>query len=162
MHGSGILEDLPQSPHSSFPNPTAFVLPSSPDLVHLTPSASIRMAPAHTDEPENAPQPRATLLATYTNSINSPTETQNFPFSISAPLPSIDSTSVKDKAAYLLALRTSTKQLQEDINVFLTQKMEEDKLHASTAEQKKVDGKAKDEIEEETYGEEGMGDEEDN
>lgn len=34
--------------------------------------------------------------------------------------------------------------------------MEEDKLHATTAQEKTIDGKAKDEIEEETYGEEGV------
>lgn len=68
--------------------------------------------------------------------------------------------------AYLSELRTSAKQLQEDVNVFLTKKMEEDKATAgregvvgSAPGDKKGVEKSRDEIEEENYGEEEVGDE---
>ena len=57
---------------------------------------------------------------------------------------------VQSKKEYFTALRTSTKLLQHDINVFLTQKMEEDKAITNGASQHAI----KDEEEEENYGEE--------
>ena len=105
-----------------------------------------------------------TISATYT----SPSQQKAFSISISTPVPSPTSpTAVRDKVAYLSELRASTKQLQEDINVFLTQKMEEDKVSVAIAggkngggetdrrgEEEEVSRKSKEEIEEEKYGEE--------
>lgn len=109
---------------------------------------------------------KTTLRARYT----SPSTTKVFASPIAAPLPSSDSpAAVKDKVAYLSQLRASTKQLQEDINMFLTQKMEEDKAAAATAGQDAVGGTdgaekgetgSKDASDEEYYAEEMMGDEE--
>lgn len=105
-----------------------------------------------------------TLLATYT----SPTSQKAFSTPLSAPLPSPNTpTAVKDKVAYLSELRASTKQLQEDINVLLTQKMEEDKaVAAATADQGQngvngEKGKSKEQVEEENYGEETVEEDED-
>lgn len=58
----------------------------------------------------------------------------------------------KAKTNYLSELRTSVKQMQSEINVFLTAKMEQDKKALATNGQ--TNGKGKDEIEEEKYGEE--------
>lgn len=107
--------------------------------------------------------PKPTLRATYT----SPSSAKTFSNPISAPLPSSESpTAIKDKVSYLSELRASTKHLQEEINVFLTQKMEEDKATASVADtggpegdKKKEEDKSKDELMEENYGEEEDGDE---
>ncbi|KAK5030237.1 hypothetical protein LTR13_008255 [Exophiala sideris] len=62
---------------------------------------------------------------------------------------------VQAKTKYLSDLRASSKKLQEDINKFLTEKMEEDKraqgpVNTNGASKQK----AEDELEEETYGEE--------
>lgn len=87
-----------------------------------------------------------TLVAEYT----SPTAQQTF----SSNLPSLaqEQRSVKDKTAYLSALRANVTQLQSDVNTFLTQKMEEDKAaEAGKADQK---AKSKEEREEAMYGEE--------
>ncbi len=107
-----------------------------------------------------ADAPKPTLTATYT----SPSSAKTFTHPISAPLPSPETpTAVQDKVTYLSELRTSTKQLQEEINVFLTQKMEQDKAAAGVAGmeegpeeggKKKDEGKSKDELMEEKYGEE--------
>lgn len=65
-------------------------------------------------------------------------------------LPEIASvSSSEEKTHYLASLRSSTIQMQKDVNDFLTQKMEEDKT--STASQA---DRSKDEKEEENYGEE--------
>ncbi|ERF73381.1 hypothetical protein EPUS_07215 [Endocarpon pusillum Z07020] len=109
--------------------------------------------------------PKPTLRATYT----SPSSVKTFTNPITAPLPSLETpTAVKDKVTYLSELRASTKQLQEEINVFLTQKMEEDKAGANAtgtegpeAGSKKGEEESKDELMEENYGEEEIGDEED-
>lgn len=85
------------------------------------------------------------LKADYT----SPTSTKNF----SHPLPSASVQSTQEKTKYLSALRKSTIQLQEEINSFLTTKMEEDKALAASAG-KRVDDKA----EEDNYGEDGAED----
>lgn len=58
----------------------------------------------------------------------------------------------KVKTAYLSELRPLVKEMQREINVFLTAKMEEDKN--STSDGVQTNGKGKDEVEEEKYGEE--------
>lgn len=55
------------------------------------------------------------------------------------------------KKQYLSQLRASTKNLQNDVNDFLTQKMDEDK---KTGLETTVKSKTKEELEEENYGEE--------
>lgn len=88
-------------------------------------------------------------------SYESPSETKDFVHNLSASC-SREST-VEQKTAYLSELRHSVRKLQEDINVFLTEKMAEDKardVQSSPEKSKSRDGKSKDEIEEENYGEE--------
>ena len=75
----------------------------------------------------------------------SPNTTKTF----TLPLPSAATTSTKEKTSYLSVLRKSVVTLQEEVNGFLTTKMEEEKALASTAGVK-VD----DQVEEENYGEE--------
>jgi hypothetical protein len=55
--------------------------------------------------------------------------------------------STDEKTAYLAALRSSVTQIQADVNVFLTKKMEEDNAKSGK-------GTINDEKEEENYGEE--------
>jgi len=62
--------------------------------------------------------------------------------------------STKEKSVYLSALRKSITQLQEDVNGFLTLKMEEDKALAADA-----GIKMEEKVEEENYGEEIVEDE---
>ncbi|KAL6717313.1 hypothetical protein ACLMJK_005228 [Lecanora helva] len=83
----------------------------------------------------------SSLSASYQNS----TITQHFTKS----LPSSSVTSTKEKTAYLSALRKSVISLQDEVNGFLTRKMDEDK--ATTAE---AGLKADDKAEENNYGEE--------
>ena len=64
-------------------------------------------------------------------------------------LPSCQTTSTKEKSAYLSALRASVTQLQNEVNTFLTEKMEEDKTLAAL-----VGAKVDDRKDEENYGEE--------
>lgn len=125
------------------------------------------MAPTRTNEQNSSsdnPSFHLTLSATYTNSSTSPPTTHQFSYPISAPIPPSGSTSVKDKTAYLCDLRKSAKRLQGEVNVFLTQKMEEDKLHAMKnghdGQEKEAGTKTADEVEEENYGEEGVEDDE--
>ncbi|KAI4185884.1 MAG: hypothetical protein L6R41_003856 [Letrouitia leprolyta] len=87
-----------------------------------------------------------TLTATYT----SPSLSQSF----THPLPSSMTTSTAEKTEYLSNLRQSVTKLQDEINTFLTEKMEEDKALAAKAGLK-VDEKK----EEERYGEEDVEDE---
>ena len=63
-------------------------------------------------------------------------------------LPSSSTTSTDEKTLYLSTLRKSVTQLQEEVNTFLTSKMEEDKALATNAGSKVDDKK-----EEENYGE---------
>lgn len=49
------------------------------------------------------------------------------------PLPSSHTTTTKTKIAYLSTLRSSVVQIQDEINTFLTSKMEEDKALALKA-----------------------------
>ena len=86
-------------------------------------------------------KPTTCLQATY----RSPTSSETFAHT----LPSASVASTEEKTAYLSALRKSVVKLQEDINGFLTTKMEEDKALSASAGIK-VDDKA----EEDNYGEE--------
>ena len=86
-------------------------------------------------------KPTTCLQAIYT----SPTSSETFAHT----LPSASTASTREKTAYLSALRKSVVKLQEDVNGFLTTKMEEDKALAANAGIK-VDDKA----EEDNYGEE--------
>lgn len=85
----------------------------------------------------------ATLKADYA----APNEARSFAY----PLPPASNESNEQKTAYLSALRESVTKLQEDVNAFLTDKMEEDKASASLA-----GSKADDKKEEENYGEENL------
>ncbi|GAB7349125.1 hypothetical protein MBLNU459_g8071t1 [Dothideomycetes sp. NU459] len=95
--------------------------------------------------------PVPSLRATYT----SPTTTHTFSSALpSTSAPSSESSSsstVQAKTAYVSALRAKVSGLQEDINAFLTAKMEEDK--AGDAAKSKRD----EEREEQMYGEEDVG-----
>ena len=82
-----------------------------------------------------------TLKADYA----SPSTTKSF----THPLPAASNASTEEKTMYLSALRKSVVRLQEEVNGFLTTKMEEDKALAASAGVK-IDDKA----EEENYGEE--------
>ena len=85
------------------------------------------------------------LTATYT----SPTTTHTF--SSPLPLTPSSSSSVTEKTSYMTILRTNTSNLQDEINAFLTTKMEEDKSReAGTGKKVKRD----EERLEEMYGEE--------
>lgn len=90
-----------------------------------------------------APTTPSTLSASYA----SPATTKTFTHT----LPSASVTSTKEKTAYLAAVRKSVVQLQEEVNGFLTIKMEEDKILSGEGGAK-VDDKA----EEENYGEENV------
>lgn len=82
------------------------------------------------------------IQAIYTSSSDS----REFSIRISTiPQPN-SSNYVKEKTAFLSEVRSNTKALQEQMNSFLTQKMEEDKVGNITV--------TKDEEEEENYGEE--------
>lgn len=85
--------------------------------------------------------PTTLLRAEY----NAPTGPKTFTHT----LPSADVTSTTEKSAYLSALRGLVVQTQEEINTFLTAKMEEDKAITSMAGMKADEKKA-----EENYGEE--------
>lgn len=105
-----------------------------PPLRSFSTSASSMAAPDN--------QGKSPLTASYT----SPTGAKEFYYS----LPSLPQhISTEQKTRYLSALRSSVANLQEDVNTFLTAKMEEDK---TTAPQ--VAGKVDDKKEEENYGEE--------
>ncbi|KAL8772401.1 MAG: hypothetical protein Q9209_002352 [Squamulea sp. 1 TL-2023] len=92
-----------------------------------------------------APQPSTTLTATYT----SPSTSKTFVH----PLPSSTTTSLPEKTQYLSTLRQSVTRLQDEVNAFLTEKMEEDKALAAKAG---VSDKVDEKKEEDFYGEEGV------
>lgn len=75
-----------------------------------------------------------------------PTSSKQF----SHTLPSCTTTSTKEKSVYLSALRASVVRLQDEVNIFLTDKMEEDKTLAALVGVKGDD----DQKDEENYGEE--------
>ena len=88
-----------------------------------------------------------TLRAIYSSSNDS----KIFPI----PLNGIQPTDTASKVQFLSNLRASTKQLQDNINTFLTAKMEEDKAaSSSTTNGSSTNIKKRDEEEEENYGEE--------
>ncbi|KAB8266747.1 Gon7 family-domain-containing protein [Aspergillus minisclerotigenes] len=89
------------------------------------------------------------LCAVY----SAPQSTQTFEHSISSPLPSTDLSpeNVQTKVAYLSELRKLVPNLQNDINVFLTERMEEDKKLAEAQGRQLSEQERK---EEENYGEE--------
>lgn len=91
--------------------------------------------------PQESVAPTTVLRAEY----KSPAESKTFTHT----LPSAVVTSTTEKSAYLATLRGLIVQTQEDVNAFLTVKMEEDKAVASMAGLKTDDRKA-----EENYGEE--------
>ena len=95
----------------------------------------------------NAASPASqSLMGTYT----SPTATHTLSSAL-PPLPLKDS-SVDDKTEYLSCLRSNVSQMQDDINAYLTQKMEEDKAQEAGVMGKRPN---KDEDrQEEMYGEE--------
>ena len=92
---------------------------------------------------------KAILRASYA----SPAASEKFNRPISASLPAPTSPSVRDKTAYLSELRNSTKQLQVDINLFLTQKMEQDKAFGEQSVPQKTTVGRIAEADEENYGE---------
>ncbi|KAF4548223.1 Hypothetical protein D9617_30g011270 [Elsinoe fawcettii] len=85
------------------------------------------------------------LIASY----SSPNGSHNFEIPLTSVAEANGSTGAKTD--YLSNLRSKTSKLQDDINVFLTQKMEEDKAASATAGQK---SKVDEDKEEEMYGEE--------
>jgi len=91
--------------------------------------------------------PRPLLQATYA----SPTSDQTFRYSL--PAISADP-STDDKTSYLAALRESVVKLQDEVNTFLTRKMEEDKAAEGGAAVQAQSGGVDDRKEEEQYGEE--------
>ncbi len=94
------------------------------------------------------PAAQSTLRATYTTPS---TTSKVFTRAISSPLPSSEAArSVEEKRSYLAEVRAQTRQLQEEVNVFLTGKMEEDKANADRA----VGGRSEEELEEGYGGEE--------
>lgn len=89
------------------------------------------------------------LAASY----KSPTDTKKFHYTLdTAAIATANSPDKSLQTVYLGQLRASTKKLQDDINDFLTQRMEEDKKN--TLEGSATKSKTKEELEEENYGEE--------
>ena len=83
------------------------------------------------------------VTAEYTSpTLSHHTFRQNLPACSSAP-------STKERTEFLSALRSSIGKMQDDVNVFLTKKIEEDKLAESSATANPEEAKA-----EEFYGEE--------
>ncbi|KAJ9608622.1 hypothetical protein H2200_006393 [Cladophialophora chaetospira] len=102
--------------------------------------------------PEPSESSSVRLSAIY----ESPSGRKDFAYAVSTPQAGHDGSIKTDaKSKYLSELRASTKKLQEDVNKFLTEKMEEDKRAAG---QHGLNGASKekftDELEEEKYGEE--------
>ncbi|RHZ58140.1 uncharacterized protein CDV56_106271 [Aspergillus thermomutatus] len=79
--------------------------------------------------------------------------TNTFEHQLSSPHPSSDTSAenTKVKVAYLSELRSLVPKLQDEINVFLTERMEEDKKEAEAQGRQLSEKEAK---EEENYGEE--------
>lgn len=87
------------------------------------------------------------LRAEYT----SPELGRTFEHTIKSPAPSPSDQNTQTKVAYLSELRKLVPVLQNDINVFLTDRMEEDKKAAEAQGRQLSEKEAK---EEENYGEE--------
>ncbi|KAI9820730.1 MAG: hypothetical protein M1827_005100 [Pycnora praestabilis] len=92
-------------------------------------------------------QKNSTLKAEYASQSSSKTFSHDLP-------KSPDPKNTEEKTAYLSTLRTSVIKLQDEVNSFLTQKMEEDKSAAAASK-----GKVDEQREEENYGEEIVEDE---
>ncbi|KAL4957184.1 EKC/KEOPS complex, subunit Gon7 [Aspergillus filifer] len=92
-----------------------------------------------------------TSLNTISAAYTSPQLNRTFEHTITAPAPNPSDDNVKVKVAYLSELRKLVPELQNDINVFLTGRMEEDKKAAEAQGKKLSEKEAK---EEENYGEE--------
>ncbi|KIW90170.1 uncharacterized protein Z519_08813 [Cladophialophora bantiana CBS 173.52] len=106
--------------------------------------------------PDVSDHPHAVLTATY----DSPSGSKNFEYTISAPQIKQDgSLDTAAKTEYVSKLRASSRKLQEDINKFLTAKMEEDKERVGQESQSGVLKQKTDELAEENYGEEDEEDE---
>jgi hypothetical protein len=104
----------------------------------------------------NMSTPSDTNQTSLTASYKSPSGAKQFRYAIdTAAENQLDTNS---KTHYLSQLRASTKNLQNDVNDFLTQKMDEDK---KTGLETTVKSKTKEELEEENYGEE-VADDDDN
>ncbi|KAL4803173.1 EKC/KEOPS complex, subunit Gon7 [Aspergillus unguis] len=88
-----------------------------------------------------------TLQAAYT----SPELNRAFSHTVNAPAPNPSDENVQAKVAYLSELRKLVPTLQNDINIFLTERMEEDKKAAEAQGRQLSEKEAK---EEENYGEE--------
>lgn len=97
------------------------------------------------------------LRAVYTSpQPSTQSQSQTFQHQLSSLPVSSDSASpeaVKAKSTYLSELRQLVPQLQDEINVFLTERMEEDKKAAEAQGSKQSEKEAK---EEENYGEENV------
>lgn len=95
------------------------------------------------------------LRAVYTSpQLSTQSQSQTFQHQLSSLPVSSDPASpeiVKAKSTYLSELRQLVPQLQDEINVFLTERMEEDKKAAEAQGSKQSEEEAK---EEENYGEE--------
>ncbi|KAM5467067.1 hypothetical protein MauCBS54593_005687 [Microsporum audouinii] len=103
------------------------------------------------------PEKQVVLKAVY-QSPRTPEETTAPPahlFSqrLSTSLPPSGEYSLAERTAYLAELRTSIVSLQADVNAFLTEKMEDDKLREQGS------GTTDDKKEEDNYGEEVVNDE---
>ncbi|EXJ65736.1 uncharacterized protein A1O5_11264 [Cladophialophora psammophila CBS 110553] len=107
--------------------------------------------------PDVSDHPHAVLTATY----DSPSDSKIFEYTISAPqIKQDESLDIAAKTKYVSGLRASSRKLQEDINKFLTAKMEEDKERVGQEGQNgTLKQKRKDELAEENYGEEDEEDE---
>lgn len=100
--------------------------------------------------PSRLPAETATMASNQLNltaDYASPSGTHTF----SHTLPSASAKNVTEKTAYLSAVRSKNAELQNEINAFLTQKMEEDVKAAEGSAGQRI---KKEEREEEMYGEE--------
>lgn len=99
--------------------------------------------------PGNSSESPAILKAAYRSAADSKDFEQSIPAPRHEGAKSLDT---EAKSKYLAELRASSKKLQDEINKYLTEKMEEDKKAQGQAD---VTGTSRpDELEEEHYGEE--------
>lgn len=98
--------------------------------------------------------PKPAISASY-SSPQPPHTSYTFRHEVAAPFPDDKHESVAAKKAYLNELRGLVTLVQAEVNVFLTERMEEDKKSAGGANGKDAEQEAK---EEENYGEENVED----
>ena len=98
-----------------------------------------------------APSTDHSRTNTFSAAYSSPQLNGTFEHTIHSTPPNPSQQDVKTKVAYLSELRKLVPELQNDINVFLTQQMEEDKKAAEAQGRQLSEKEAK---EEENYGEE--------